>query len=77
VTTETAQHGQQRLTFACELDRARLTELFSDASVIEDLTALGAHVLLRLFDFSPERAAIVKQLNAADIPVVGVPLVPY
>jgi hypothetical protein len=50
---------QPRLTFACELDRARLTVLFSDASVIEDLKALGAHVILMLSDLSPERAAVV------------------
>ena len=77
MTTETSQHRRPRLTFACELDRARLTELFSDARVTEDLGALGAHVLLMLSDFSPERAAVVKRLNAAHIPVVGVPLVPY
>jgi hypothetical protein len=65
------------LTFACELDRARLTRLFSDASVIEDLQALGAHITLMLSDFSPERAAVVKKLNAASIPVVAIPLLPY
>ena len=68
---------QPRLTFACELDRARLTRLFSDASVIEDLQALGAHITLMLSDFSPERAAVVKKLNAASIPVVAIPLLPY
>ena len=31
-----------RLTFACELDPARLAALFADASVIADLQALGA-----------------------------------
>jgi hypothetical protein len=47
---------QPRLTFACELDRERLTTLFSDASVIEDLQALGANVTLMLSDLS-ERSA--------------------
>lgn len=65
---------QPRLRFACELDRARLTVLFSDASVIEDLQALGAHVILMLSDLSPERAAVVQQLNAAGVPAVAVPL---
>ena len=74
MTTETVQ---QRLTFACELDRRRLTELFSDASIFEDLKALGANVLLMLSDFSPERAAVVKKLNAAGIPVTAIPLLPY
>jgi hypothetical protein len=29
-----------RLTFACELDRTRLTELFADGSVLADLRTL-------------------------------------
>jgi hypothetical protein len=74
---EAAPAAQQpRLTFACELDPTRLTALFSDGSVIADLQALGAHVALMLSDLSPERAAIVKQLNAAGVPVVAVPLLP-
>ncbi len=68
---------QPRLTFACELDRERLTELFSEGSVIEDLEALGAYVLLMLSDLSPERAAVVKKLNAAGVPVVAIPLLPF
>jgi hypothetical protein len=64
------------LTFACELDPARLTALFADLSVIEDLLALRARVALMLSDFSDQRAAVVRQLNAAGIPVVGIPLLP-
>jgi hypothetical protein len=64
------------LTFACELDPARLTALFADPSVIEDLLALRARVALMVSDFSNERAAVVRQLNAAGIPVVGIPLLP-
>jgi hypothetical protein len=63
------------LTFACELDVPRLMALFEDPSVIEDLKALQARVLLMLSDYSPERAGIVRRLNRADVPVVGVPLV--
>src|SRR5436305_9585586 len=63
-----------RLTFACELDPARLTALFADAALIADLQALGAHVALMLSDLSAERAAVVHQLNAAGIPVVAIPL---
>jgi hypothetical protein len=66
-----------RLTFACELDSARLAAMVADASVIEDLHALGARVTLMLSDFSPERAAAVQRLNAAAIPVVAIPLLPY
>ena len=54
-----------RLTFACELDPARLTALFSDAAVIADLQALGAHVALMLSYLSAERAAAVRRLNTA------------
>jgi hypothetical protein len=64
------------VTFACELDAARLTELFADASVIEDLQALGARVTIMVSDFSVERAHVVRQLNQAGIPLVGIPLFP-
>ena len=64
------------LTFACELDPARLIALFSDSSVIEDLLGLRARVALMLSDFSDERAEVVRQLNAAGIPLVGIPLLP-
>ena len=63
-----------RLTFACELDPARLTALFADPAVIADLQALGAHVALALADLSDERAAVVQQLNRAGVPVVAIPL---
>jgi hypothetical protein len=64
-----------RLTFACELDAARLTALVADPTVLTDLQALGARVALMLSDFSPARAAVVRQLTAAGIPVVAIPLV--
>jgi hypothetical protein len=65
-----------QLTFACELDRARLAELFADRPVIDDLLALKARVALMCSDFSDERARIVRRLNAAGVPVVGIPLLP-
>jgi hypothetical protein len=64
------------LTFACELDAARLTELFANASVIDDLKALGARVTIMVSDLSAERAGVVRQLNQAGIPLVGIPLFP-
>jgi len=67
---------QPELTFACELDAARLAALFADSSVIEDLLALRARVALMLPDFSSERAGVVRRLNTAGIPVVGIPLLP-
>jgi hypothetical protein len=65
-----------RLTFACELSRERLVEVFAERTLIEDLHELGARVALMLSDFSPERAAVVHDLNGAGVPVVGVPLLP-
>jgi hypothetical protein len=65
-----------RLTFACELDPARLAGLFADSAVIDDLLALGARVALMCSDFSDERAGVVRRLNAAGVPVVGIPLLP-
>ncbi|MBV9094601.1 MAG: hypothetical protein JO132_12110 [Streptosporangiaceae bacterium] len=68
--------SRPELTFACELDPARLAGLFADSSVIEDLLALGARVALMVSDFSAERAEVVRRLNVAGIPVVGIPLLP-
>ncbi len=66
---------QPRLTFACELDTPRLTELFADASVMVELQALRARVALMLSDYSAERAQVIQQLNQAGVPVVAIPLV--
>jgi hypothetical protein len=68
--------SQPHLTFACELDPERLTELFADGSVIGNLQALQARVIIMVSDLSDERAAVIKQLNQAGIPLVGVPLFP-
>src|SRR5690348_2098237 len=65
-----------RLSFACELDPVRLVKLFADAAVIDDLLALDARVALMCSDFSDERAGVVRQLNAAGVPVTGIPLLP-
>jgi hypothetical protein len=65
-----------RLTFACELDPARLADLFADSEIIGDLLALGARVALMCSDFTDQRAGVVRQLNAAGVPVVGIPLLP-
>jgi hypothetical protein len=65
-----------RLSFACELDPARLAELFADAAVVDDLLALKARVALMCSDYSDERAGVVRRLNAAGVPVTGIPLLP-
>jgi hypothetical protein len=68
--------GPPRLTFACELDPARLAALVAGPAVIDDLLALGARVALMCSDFSDERAGVVRRLNTAGVPVVGIPLLP-
>ena len=65
-----------RLSFACELDPVRLVDLFADSAVIDDLLALEARVALMCSDFSDERAGVVRRLNAAGVPVTGIPLLP-
>jgi len=65
-----------KLTFACELAAPELQALFSDQQVIDDLLALQAGVSLGLPDLSPERAAVVRQLNEAGIPVTAWLLLP-
>jgi hypothetical protein len=44
---------QPELTFVCELDVPRLTALFADPSVMEDLRTLRARVLVMLSDYHP------------------------
>jgi len=65
-----------RLTFFCELEANALPALFADSSVIDDLAALGASVSLGILDLSPERAAVVRRLNKAGIPVIAWQLLP-
>jgi hypothetical protein len=65
-----------QLTFACELDHARLAGLLADPQVIEDLLALGARVALMCSDFTDERAGVVRRLNTAGVRVTGIPLLP-
>jgi hypothetical protein len=65
-----------QLTFFCELDAAALTDLFADPQLIPALRSLGASVSLGIIDLSPERAAVVRQLNAAGVPVTGWQLLP-
>jgi hypothetical protein len=59
------------LTFACELRSPRLTALLSDGEVIDDLRRLKAGVAIATIDFSAERAAAVRKLSDAGIPVTA------
>jgi hypothetical protein len=63
------------LTFFCELDPDRLQALLTGA-VIEDLKALKARLSLGIVDLSPQRAAVVQELNRAGIPVFAWLLLP-
>jgi hypothetical protein len=65
-----------RLTFACELKEDALQALFADPAVIDDLVALQASVSLGIIDLSPGRAAVVRHLNEAGVPVIAWQLLP-
>jgi len=67
---------QPQLTFFCELEADALQALFANPSIIDDLTALKASVSLGILDLSPERAAVVRRLNEAGIPVIAWQLLP-
>jgi hypothetical protein len=64
------------LTFACELPSGPLTALFADERVMDALKELNARVSLGLLDLGPERAEVVRRLNAAGVPVVAWLLLP-
>lgn len=60
-----------RLLFFCELDTVALQTLFDQPTLIPMLAQHGWGVALGLGDWSDERAAVVQQLSAANVPVVG------
>jgi len=68
--------GRPVLTFACELPADRLTDLFSDGTVIDHLMALEAKVSLGILDLSAKRASVIQKLNATGVPVVAWLLLP-
>jgi hypothetical protein len=64
------------MNFACELATNDLSALFADGTVVQQLAELGASVTLGLLDLSPERAAVVRSLNTAGLPVYAWLLLP-
>jgi len=64
------------VTFYCELDSARLIDLFSSPRLFDSLLWLKAKISLGLLDLSHERAKIVQNLNLKGIPVIGWLLLP-
>lgn len=64
------------LTFFCELPSDKLKKYLNDPKTIRQLQQLHANISMGLLDFSSERAAIVKQLTKAGIPVTAWLLLP-
>lgn len=64
------------ITFFCELDAENLSKLFDGRFVIDDLKVLDARLSLGILDLSEDRAAVVKRLNKAGIPLVAWMLLP-
>jgi hypothetical protein len=62
--------------FFCELGPLALTELFETPGLIDTLESQQYGVALALLDFSPQRAAVVRCLNARGIPVTAWLLLP-
>lgn len=65
-----------QLTFFTELEKERLTALFSEHGVVDRLVALKASVSMGILDFCDERAEIVRTLNARGVPVIAWQLLP-
>lgn len=68
---------QPQLGFACcdqGLDEAQT--LFAQPGVVEQLKELHAMVAIPTSDFSPERAALVRQISGQGIPVVAAIVLP-
>jgi hypothetical protein len=55
----------------CDKGIAAMQSLFADPAVLANLVQLHAGVAVEIADFSPERAAIVRQLAQAGIPVTA------
>jgi hypothetical protein len=64
-----------KLSFACELEPGPLQDLLGQ-KVIDSLVSLNASVCLGILDLSAERAAAVRRLNEAGVPVVAWLLLP-
>ncbi len=60
-----------QLTFFCELPSDKLQTLFADATLIPLLAQHGCGVAMALIDLSPQRAAVIRQLTDAGVPVTA------
>jgi hypothetical protein len=60
------------IAFACcDKGIEEMQSLFNDQNVVASLNELHAEVAVAISDFSPDRAAVVRRLNQAGIPVVA------
>ncbi|HEY0738831.1 MAG TPA: hypothetical protein VGD69_28185 [Herpetosiphonaceae bacterium] len=64
------------VNFFCELGPLALTELFESPGLIDTLETQQYGVALAMLDYSPQRSALVRRLNAHGIPVVAWLLLP-
>lgn len=64
------------LTFFCELEPEPLQSLFATPGMMEQLHALHATISLGILDLSPQRAAVIRELNNAGLPVTAWLLLP-
>lgn len=65
-----------RLTFFCELEHAAFARLFAEPTVIEHVRALEAGICVGVMDLSVERAAVLRRLSEAGIPLTAWLLLP-
>lgn len=70
VTVQNAGDSRPELFFACDGDTREVVPLFKP-DLVSDLHSIGAGVALSTEDFSEERAALVRRLNTAGVPVIA------
>lgn len=70
-----AQNNPQ-ISFFNEQKGADLAILFADTTLVPQLQELHAEIRMGMLDLSPERAQVLRELNAAQIPVVAWLLLP-
>jgi|WetSurSiteA1Bulk_404760.scaffolds.fasta_scaffold00561_2 hypothetical protein len=68
--------GKPHLSFFCELPEKEFTILFSDSSLINELSAMRISIRIGLHDFGKDRTTTIKRLNQAGIPVYAWLLLP-
>ena len=63
--------AQRVISFFNELKSPELAQLFKDSTLIPNLQAIHGEIRMGTLDLTPERAAVVKKINDAGIPVVA------